>query len=166
MRKGGIMPIEALMKGLATEDGHLAAYGPGPVTRISLADWRTHVRVQQVAFELAAKLTIEWLREFGESIPKHRQRCKRQAKLIHTWRPWEKSTGPKTPEDKAKVLRNADKGGTWKLLCELSRALREQRRALYALNQGGDKTSAGITLKAGHPVLVWSEGRNRTYNRC
>jgi hypothetical protein len=30
--------------------------------------------------------------------------------LIHTWRPWEKSTGPVTTEGKAIVARNADKG--------------------------------------------------------
>jgi len=58
------------------------------------------------------------------------ERRARQAKLIRQWRPWEKSTGPKTKDGKAVVSRNADKGGTWRLLRELSRSLREQNRRL------------------------------------
>ena len=58
------------------------------------------------------------------------ERRARQAKLIRKWRPWEKSTGPKTEADKSVVSRNAYKGGTWRLLRELSRALREQSRKL------------------------------------
>lgn len=34
------------------------------------------------------------------------ERRARQAELIRTWRPWEKSTGPKTDEGKAIVSRN------------------------------------------------------------
>ena len=56
------------------------------------------------------------------------ERRARQAELIRHWRPWEKSTGPKTNEGKATVARNAYKGGTWRLLRELARALREQRK--------------------------------------
>ena len=52
----------------------------------------------------------------------------RQAKLIHRWKPWERSTGPKTPAGKARVSRNANKGGTRPLLRKLARLLREQRR--------------------------------------
>jgi hypothetical protein len=33
----------------------------------------------------------------------------RQAELIHSWKPWERSTGPKTLAGKAKSSRNADK---------------------------------------------------------
>ena len=58
------------------------------------------------------------------------ERRARQAKLIQKWRPWEKSTGPRTQAGKAAVSKNADKGGTWRLLRELSRALREQNRWL------------------------------------
>ena len=58
------------------------------------------------------------------------ERRARQAKLIRRWRPWEKSTGPKTPEGKAIASRNADKGGTWKMLRELGRLLKEQRDVL------------------------------------
>ena len=58
------------------------------------------------------------------------ERRARQAKLIHQWRPWEKSTGPRTQAGKEVVSRNAYKGGTWRLLRELSGALRKQRRRL------------------------------------
>jgi hypothetical protein len=47
--------------------------------------------------------------------------------LIQRWKPWERSTGPKTPEGKARVSRNAYKGGTRPLLRELARLLREQK---------------------------------------
>ncbi|MGH8608751.1 MAG: hypothetical protein ACREX9_15455 [Gammaproteobacteria bacterium] len=39
------------------------------------------------------------------------ERRVRQAALIHRWKPWKRSTGPKTPEGKARVVRNAFKGG-------------------------------------------------------
>ncbi len=61
------------------------------------------------------------------------ERRARQAELIGSWRPWERSTGPRTPEGKTKVARNAYKGGTRLLLRELSRAMAEQRRALARL---------------------------------
>jgi len=55
--------------------------------------------------------------------PEHR---KRRAELIRQWKPWEKSTGPKTEEGKATVSMNAWKGGERALLRELRRVLREQ----------------------------------------
>ena len=66
------------------------------------------------------------------------ERRARQAALIRNWRPWEKSTGPRTAEGKAKVSRNGDKGGAWKAerdnLRELKREfielMRQQREAL------------------------------------
>ena len=58
------------------------------------------------------------------------ERRARQAELIRRWRPWEKSTGPKTEAGKAAVSQNAYKGRTWRLLRELARALRKQNRQL------------------------------------
>jgi hypothetical protein len=58
------------------------------------------------------------------------ERRAKQAMLIRTWRPWERSTGPKTPQGKDKASQNAYKDGSWRLLRELSEALREQQKAL------------------------------------
>lgn len=62
------------------------------------------------------------------------ERRARQSELIRSWRPWEKTTGPKTAEGKAKVSRNAYTGGHWRELREFSKAmnaaLRGQREAL------------------------------------
>lgn len=49
------------------------------------------------------------------------ERRARQAELIRTWRPWEKSTGPRTLRGKARAANNAYKGGHWLMLRELSR---------------------------------------------
>jgi len=49
------------------------------------------------------------------------ERRARQAALIRTWKPWQKATGPRTPEGKARASRNAYKGGHWLKLRELSR---------------------------------------------
>jgi hypothetical protein len=54
------------------------------------------------------------------------ERRARQAQLIHTWRPWERSTGPRTSEGKARVARNAFKGDWRGQLRGLSQLLREQ----------------------------------------
>lgn len=51
------------------------------------------------------------------------ERRVRQAELIRLWKPWEKSTGPRTPDGKAKAARNAWKGGHWRELRELRRVL-------------------------------------------
>ena len=58
--------------------------------------------------------------------PEHR---KLRAELIRRWKPWEKSTGPRSAEGKARVSRNAFKGGTRQMLRELRRLLREQEEA-------------------------------------
>lgn len=39
------------------------------------------------------------------------ERRARQAQLIATWRPWERSTGPRTAAGKAASSRNSYKGG-------------------------------------------------------
>jgi len=40
------------------------------------------------------------------------ERRVRQAELIRSWRPWERSTGPHTSEGKARASLNAYKGAT------------------------------------------------------
>ena len=58
------------------------------------------------------------------------ERRARQAALIRTWRPWEKSTGPRTDEGKARVAQNAFKGGARLLLRKLASTMREQEKYL------------------------------------
>ena len=60
------------------------------------------------------------------------ERRKRQSELIRRWRPWERSTGPRTNEGKALAARNAYKGGTRLLLRKLARLLAESRGNCFA----------------------------------
>ena len=59
------------------------------------------------------------------------ERRKRQSQAIRRWKPWQQSTGAKTPEGKAVVAQNAFKGGIWAELMLLQREakalLKEQR---------------------------------------
>ena len=61
------------------------------------------------------------------------ERRARQAELIKTWRPWERSTGPTTAAGKEKVARNAWKEGSRPMLRELAQALAAQREVLHSL---------------------------------
>ena len=38
------------------------------------------------------------------------ERRAKQAEAIRRWKPWNKSTGPRSPEGKARSSRNADRG--------------------------------------------------------
>jgi hypothetical protein len=66
------------------------------------------------------------------------ERRARQAALIRTWRPWEKSTGPRTAQGKATAARNGDTGSAWKderdnlraLKREFAELMRQQRELL------------------------------------
>jgi hypothetical protein len=53
-----------------------------------------------------------------------------RAELIRRWKPWEKSTGPKTEQGKAQSAMRGYKGGTREMLREMGRLLREQSEAL------------------------------------
>jgi hypothetical protein len=65
------------------------------------------------------------------------ERRAKQAEAIKRWRPWERSTGPRTPEGKAAAAANGAKAwphsGARASLRELRRLLREQREALREL---------------------------------
>ena len=65
------------------------------------------------------------------------ERRQRQAELIRNWRPWAKSTGPRSLEGKERVSRNAWKGGHRAELRELRKAanamLKEHRELLRLL---------------------------------
>lgn len=60
------------------------------------------------------------------------ERKARQAALIRAWKPWQKSTGPRTAAGKAKASRNAFTGGHTVMLRRLAKvlnaAMREQRK--------------------------------------
>ncbi len=77
----------------------------------------------------------------GQSIPGRSgahgwtpERRAQAAEAIHRWKPWERSTGPKTAEGKQKVSRNAYRGSPSLQRKEafkmLQRLLREQRARL------------------------------------
>ena len=55
------------------------------------------------------------------------ERRARQAELIRNWKPWERSTGPKTAEGKARLAQNPYKGGTRQWMRNVAKALRRQR---------------------------------------
>jgi hypothetical protein len=54
----------------------------------------------------------------------------KQSVLIRQWKPWEKSSGPKTTEGKRRASMSAYKGGVRPKLRALARALREQGQVL------------------------------------
>ena len=57
------------------------------------------------------------------------ERRARQAELIRTWQPWAKSTGPKSPEGRQRVSRNAWTGGHKAEMRELSKLVNAEVRA-------------------------------------
>ena len=66
------------------------------------------------------------------------ERRQRQREAIQQWRPWEQSTGPRTPEGKANASRNSLVHGmrdarNRELMRRIHELLREQRKALKAL---------------------------------
>lgn len=55
------------------------------------------------------------------------ERRARQAALIATWRPWERSTGPRTAAGKAASSRNAYRGGWRAYMREVRKFISECR---------------------------------------
>ncbi len=55
------------------------------------------------------------------------ERRERMARQIHSWKPWERSTGPRTAEGKARVARNAWKGGVRPAARRLAKTLNDER---------------------------------------
>ena len=63
------------------------------------------------------------------------ERRQRQAELIRRWRPWERSTGPRTEEGRQAAAHNAWKGGQRQQLRELARALEAELVQMRRLMQ-------------------------------
>ena len=64
----------------------------------------------------------------------HERRTKQSA-MIRQWRPWEKSTGARTPEGKTRCSRNADKPNSFRRqLKEINALLREHKALMKALH--------------------------------
>lgn len=61
------------------------------------------------------------------------ERRKRQSEMIRQWRPWEKSTGPRTEKGKQASARRGYKGGFRTMLQELRQALRDQRQEMKSI---------------------------------
>lgn len=56
------------------------------------------------------------------------ERRKQQAEAIRRWQPWAKSTGPRSPEGKARSANNAYTGGGWRETRQLFKLLNNQLR--------------------------------------
>ena len=56
------------------------------------------------------------------------ERRAQQSAAIRRWQPWAKSTGPRSPDGKARAARNADKGGGWRETRELFKLLNQEMR--------------------------------------
>ena len=54
------------------------------------------------------------------------ERRQRQAELIRSWKPWERATGPRSTEGKAKVARNPWRGGHRQQFRELARMVNQE----------------------------------------
>jgi hypothetical protein len=53
---------------------------------------------------------------------------------IRRWKPWERSTGPKTPEGKTRAAQNANKGHDWTGIRRVAAALHRNQQALDELS--------------------------------
>ena len=54
----------------------------------------------------------------------------KQSELIQSWKPWQHSTGARTPAGKAISSRNAYKGGSLSLMKVIASVLRDYKEAL------------------------------------
>lgn len=62
------------------------------------------------------------------------ERRKKQSEMIKAWKPWEKSTGPKTEAGKAVSSKNAEKHGMYnEKTKQLLAILKDQKSILHGL---------------------------------
>ena len=82
--------------------------------------------------------------------------CKMQSEAIRRWKPWEKSTGPRTAKGKAIVAQNAFKGGLRPQLRELAKILRKQRHSLDELSTEEYDSMAETVVAAALDGHLWA----------
>ena len=70
--------------------------------------------------------------------------------MIQTWKPWKQSTGPKTPEGKAKAAQNANKGYDWKSVKRVAAALHRNEKSLADLIADYDSMAETVVAAAGN----------------
>lgn len=63
------------------------------------------------------------------------ERRERQAALIRAVRPWERATGPRTPEGKSASSKNAQRSGSRREIARVRAALRRQMAVLIDLQR-------------------------------
>jgi hypothetical protein len=80
------------------------------------------------------------------------ERRARQAEAIRRWRPWDQSTGPKTQAGKARVARNAYKGGHRERLRDHARLYGEVSRAGHEVAAIIGAARRGNLLYRGEPI--------------
>jgi len=87
------------------------------------------------------------------------ERREKMRTLIHSWAPWQHSTGPRTPEGKARVARNGWRGGKRAELRDMLHALREHDRDDDALMTIWRAVEDGIepTAEEGAEALAYLE---------
>ena len=76
--------------------------------------------------------------------------------MIQTWLPWNKSTGPRTVQGKAKASQNAFKGGIRPQLRKIARALRKQRISQHELSKTVYDTMADTLVAAALSGNIWA----------
>lgn len=60
---------------------------------------------------------------------------KLRGELIRKWKPWEKSTGPKSAAGKARSAQNSYRGALREMLRELRRVLRDQDESRQSVGE-------------------------------
>ncbi len=72
------------------------------------------------------------------------------------WKPWEKSTGPRSPEGKATASQNANKGGIRPMIRQLGKLLREQENSLHELSTVDCENTATAVVAAALDGNHWA----------
>jgi hypothetical protein len=91
------------------------------------------------------KLANQTIREQALSYCRTPEHRRLRAELIHRWKPWHKSTGPRTPVGKARVAMNAYRGGTRVLVRRLGRMIRNMAPNAQQVSPAETNPNLGLT---------------------